>query len=82
MVEATMTSKGQLTVPAEVRRALGLQPGSKVEFVATERGAYELTVKRGSIQGLKGMFPAPAVPVTLEQMDDAIAQGASASLGR
>lgn len=82
MTQATVTSKGQLTVPVEVRRALGLRPGSKVEFVATEHGAYELTVKQGSIQELKGMFPAPAVPVTLEQMDDAIAEGAIASLGR
>lgn len=77
-----MTSKGQLTVPAEVRRALGLRAGSKVDFVANEHGGYELSVKRGSIQDLKGMFPRPDVPVTLEAMDDAIADGAVASLGR
>jgi AbrB family looped-hinge helix DNA binding protein len=76
-----MTTKGQITVPVEVRRALGLQAGSKVEFVRTERGVYELVVKTGSIRDLYGMLPAPARAVTLEEMDDAIADGAAEGNG-
>lgn len=72
-----MSSKGQVTVPVEIRRALGLRPGSKVEFVPTGRGVYELVVKTGSIRDLYGMLPPPARAVTLEEMDDAIAEGAA-----
>jgi antitoxin PrlF len=81
MPEATMTTKGQITVPVEVRRALGLRPGSKVEFVRTGRGVYELVIKTGSIRDLKGMLPPPDVPVTIEQMNDAVAQGAAEGAG-
>lgn len=73
-----MTSKGQITVPVEVRRALGLRTGSKVEFVPTERGVYELVVRTGSIQDLKGMFAPPPVPVSIEDMDPARAAGPAA----
>lgn len=76
-----MTSKGQLTVPVEVRRALGLQPGSKVEFVQNGPGVYELVVKTGSIRDLKGMLPPPDIPVTIEQMNEAVAQGAVEGAG-
>ena len=76
-----MTSKGQITVPVEVRRALGLQAGSKVEFVRTEQGDYELVVKTGSIRDLKGMLPPPEVPVTIEQMNEAVAHGAAEGAG-
>jgi AbrB family looped-hinge helix DNA binding protein len=82
MAEAVMTSKGQVTVPVEVRRRLGLHQGSRVEFVPTSGGDYVLRVKTGSIKDLKGMLPPPAIPVTLEQMDDAIADGAAQTMSR
>jgi len=34
-----VTQKGQVTIPLPVRRALGIQPGSDVEFELDERGA-------------------------------------------
>jgi AbrB family looped-hinge helix DNA binding protein len=36
--EAKITSKGQLTLPREIRRALGVGPGDQVAFELTERG--------------------------------------------
>ncbi len=39
MASATLTSKGQLTVPKSVREALGLESGDRIEFVETEKGA-------------------------------------------
>jgi antitoxin PrlF len=77
---ATMTSKGQLTVPAEVRERLGLHAGSRVSFVETEDGTYELRVERGSIRDLAGLFPWDGPPKTLEEMDDAIAAGAAQTM--
>jgi len=40
MATATVTSKGQITIPARVRAALGLEAGSRVEFVEIEEGQY------------------------------------------
>jgi antitoxin PrlF len=77
---ATMTSKGQLTVPAEVRARLGLHAGSRVSFVETDSGTYELRVERGSIQDLKGMLRWDGPPKTLEEMDEGIAAGAAETM--
>jgi antitoxin PrlF len=79
---ATMTSKGQLTVPAEVRERLGLHAGSRVTFAETGPGTYELRVERGSVQDLAGLFPWTGHPKSLEEMDEAIAAGAAESMGR
>lgn len=43
---ATLTSKGQITIPQEVRQRLGLRQGDQVEFVA-ERGQIILKPARG-----------------------------------
>jgi AbrB family looped-hinge helix DNA binding protein len=82
MPDATMTSKGQLTVPVEVRRRLGLKAGTRVSFVPTEDGSYELRVKTGSAQDLKGILHGRVPTVSLEQMDEAIARGAADTMRR
>ena len=73
MPESTMTTKGQVTIPLEVRRQLGLGAGSRIRFVATDSGSYEIVRVSGSIRSLKGLVSAPAVPVSLADMDQAIA---------
>jgi AbrB family looped-hinge helix DNA binding protein len=75
-----MTSKGQLTVPAEVRARLGLHAGSRVSFVETADGTYELRVERGSIQDLKGLLHWDGPSRTLEEMDEGIAAGAAETM--
>jgi antitoxin PrlF len=77
MATATVTSKGQVTIPAEVRRELGLRSGSRLDFIRLDGGAYEIVPVTGSVKSLKGLVPPPAVPVTLEEMDAAIAEGAA-----
>jgi AbrB family looped-hinge helix DNA binding protein len=42
MPTATITSKGQITIPAMVRSALGVAAGDRVEFVQVEHGRFEL----------------------------------------
>lgn len=72
---ATITSKGQITIPIDVRRALGLRPGMRVAFVPTSAGTYELVPESGTVRALKGAIATPAKPVSLEQMDAAIEAG-------
>lgn len=78
MVTSTVTSKGQVTIPAEVRRKLGLRPGSRLAFVPSDTGGYEIHPEAASIKDLKGAIPRPAHPVSVEDMDEAVSSGASA----
>jgi len=73
----TMTSKGQLTLPAEIRRKLNLKPGDKLDFRLRDDGRIEVIPVRGSMRELKGNLPKPDKPVSLDQMDQAIRRGAS-----
>jgi antitoxin PrlF len=79
MSTATMTSKGQITIPAVVRSALGVEAGDRVEFVQVEPGRFELVAATQSVTSLKGLVRKPASPVTIASMNKAIAgQGAKA----
>ncbi|HMV54508.1 MAG TPA: AbrB/MazE/SpoVT family DNA-binding domain-containing protein [Rhodocyclaceae bacterium] len=79
MSTATITSKGQITIPAVVRTALGVQAGDRVEFVEVVPGRFELVAATQSVTALKGLIRKPASPVTIEAMNQAIAaQGAKA----
>ena len=79
MTIATMTSKGQLTVPIDVRQKLGLQAGSRVQFVEHEDGTYSFVPLTRSVTELKGMFRWDGPPITIEQMNEAIAEAAAES---
>jgi AbrB family looped-hinge helix DNA binding protein len=68
-----MTSKGQITIPATVRAALGVGAGDRVEFVQVEPGHFELVAATQSVTALKGLVRKPASPVTIEAMNKAIA---------
>jgi len=74
MTTATMTSKGQITIPAAVRLALGLDTGSRVEFVEIENGQFALVAATEKVQSLKGLLNKPAAAVSIEQMNQAIVQ--------
>ncbi|QQX83759.1 AbrB/MazE/SpoVT family DNA-binding domain-containing protein [Cupriavidus necator] len=80
MASATVTSKGQVTIPADVRNRLGLSTGDRVEFILNEEtGHYEVVPAIHSVTALKGIIRKPAKPVSIEDMNTAIAdQGASA----
>jgi len=78
MTSATVTSKGQITIPIDVRTTLGLRPGSRLSFVPTPAGGYEIHAEGASIRDLKGAVARPSEPVSLQDMDEAIAAGATA----
>ncbi|MGO9485346.1 MAG: AbrB/MazE/SpoVT family DNA-binding domain-containing protein [Rhodomicrobium sp.] len=73
MATATVTSKGQITIPAPVRAALGLETGSRVEFVQIEEGQYLIVAATDEVQSLKGMLRKPRATVSIEQMNEVIA---------
>jgi antitoxin PrlF len=80
MASATVTSKGQVTIPVDVRNQLGLATGDRIEFILNdETGRYEVVPATRSVTALKGIIRKPAKPVSIEDMNSAIAeQGALA----
>jgi len=76
MAAATLTSKGQLTLPKDVRTALGVGPGDRVDFVRMEDGNFAVLPATHSVKSLKGLLKKPSKAVSLEDMDKAIARGA------
>jgi antitoxin PrlF len=74
MTTATLTSKGQITIPVQVRQALNVDTGDRVEFVEIEPGRYEFVAAAGTVKQLKGMFGRQTKTVTIEEMNKAIEQ--------
>jgi len=80
LATATMTSKGQITIPMPVRRALGVDAGDRIEFVETEKGQFAIIAATRSVKELKGLFRGKrSKPVSIEEMNSAIAKRASGS---
>ena len=72
----TLSSKGQVTIPVEIRKRLRLNTGDRIEFVIFESDRVEMIPRRGSVGALKGIVKWSGRPVTLAEMDDAIAKEA------
>jgi AbrB family looped-hinge helix DNA binding protein len=76
MPTATLTSKGQITLPKEVRDALGVATGDRVEFVETGKGVYEVVAASRDVRELKGIIDRPGRAVSVEEMRKAVARRA------
>jgi AbrB family looped-hinge helix DNA binding protein len=73
MSTATLTSKGQITLPQTVRQALGVEVGDKVDFVADAKGGFRVVALRHDVRGLRGRFAGRnAAPVSVQAMADAV----------
>ena len=79
MATATLTGKGQITIPIEVRQALRLDAGDRVEFVEVEQGRFEIVPATRSVTALKGMFGKPKRTVAIDEMNAAIAKRGAAA---
>lgn len=73
---ATLTSKGQLTLPISIRKKLHLKPGDKIELFTKADGHIEGVPVKKTVDALKGILPKPARTISLDEMDCAIADGA------
>jgi antitoxin PrlF len=69
-----MTSKGQITIPADVRKKLRLRAGSKVDFVENKAGETMIRPKTGDIRKLYGFIKYDGPPISIEEMDEAIGE--------
>jgi antitoxin PrlF len=76
-VEATVTSKGQITLPRELRKRLGLEKGSRVRFSIPSSGPVQVEPVRYTIQDLWRMAdagPKPTRVMSFEEMNAAKAR--------
>jgi AbrB family looped-hinge helix DNA binding protein len=70
--DSTLTSKGQTTIPVEVREALDLKPGDKIRYIVNGGKVY-LRVKNKRAIDLAGKFYDPnRAPITVEEMNRGI----------
>lgn len=74
MVESAITSKGQTTLPKSVRQALGVKTGDRVRYVILDNEVRILPVR--PIGRLFGALKHDGPPLTLEEMEQAVAEGA------
>ena len=82
MQESTITTRGQTTLPSAVRQALGLKPGDRLRYVLLDDGEVRLMRTR-PVTELAGLLHQPdRAPVTLEEMERAIVEGAQDVSGR
>jgi antitoxin PrlF len=77
MPSAKVTSKGQITIPAEIREELKLKSGDRILFYKGQNGRFSFYAKNGSVEDLKGILGAFPHPVSIEEMNEAIARGAA-----
>lgn len=79
MATATLTSKGQITIPADVRHDLKVDAGDRVEFIQIAPGRYEFVAATQNVTALKGMFGKPTKTVSIDDMNSAIANRGAAA---
>ena len=72
-----MTSKGQVTLPVEARRRLGIRAGTRLEFIVKDDDRLEVVRVGGSVRDLKGLLPRPRRKLSPDEMEQAIVRGAS-----
>jgi AbrB family looped-hinge helix DNA binding protein len=74
---ATVTTKGQVTIPKEIRDYLKLETGSKVEFLIDENGDVKVVPLNVPLEALSGVLHRPGMKsATIEEMEIAITEGA------
>ena len=75
---ATLTSKGQVTLPKEIRERLGLTAGSRLDFSIDDNGELRIRPVATTALDLAGLLRRPGQPpVTVEQMNEAVEQMAA-----
>ena len=74
MATATVTSKGQVIIPKEIRDYLKLRTGVRLEFLVDPQGSVRIAPATAEVRQLKGMISPTGKAVTLEEMQAAFEQ--------
>jgi AbrB family looped-hinge helix DNA binding protein len=78
MPTGTLTSKGQITIPREVRERLHLKTGSRVDFIVEPSGQVVLKPLSRNVRSIRGIVRSRHKrPVSIKEMNEAVAQGYS-----
>ena len=64
--DAKISEKGQVTVPVEVRRRLGIEGPQKLQFRELPDGGIEIFAKKQGLKHLKGIFARPTAPIDID----------------
>jgi len=72
MSTAKITSKGQITIPREIRTLLDLQSGDKINFIIDDSGQVNFVPVTKDVTTLKGIVPKPRIAVSVKDMKDTI----------
>jgi antitoxin PrlF len=73
MASSTLTSKGQTTIPKDIREYLNLQPGQRIDFIVDEEGRVILRPATLHIRDLAGILHREGQkPISVEEMDRVI----------
>jgi len=80
-MESAITSKGQATIPKRIRDHLGVKPGDRVKFFIHPDGSVVMLPKR-PLSSLFGYLKYDGPPVTIEQMDEGIADAVAERFDR
>jgi antitoxin PrlF len=82
MPTAKVTSKGQVTIPNEVRKALNLKPGDRIDFFQNQHGEFVLLPRNRSIRDLEGCVPRLDYVPTIEELNEAVGAAVAESYHR
>ncbi len=78
MATATLTSKGQLVIPKEIREYMRLEPGDRLDFVVRDDGEVVIRPVVADVTALRGLLATSRrKPVSLESMKKAIRKRAA-----
>ena len=73
MPEATLTTKGQVTIPKRVREHLKLETGARLDFVIEDDGTVVLKPLTRHVRELAGLLHRPGRrPVSVDEMNEGI----------
>lgn len=83
MPTATVTTKGQITIPKDIRECLGVEAGDRVTFLVQDNGTVTVEPVTRHIRELGGMLHRPRQkPISIGSMDESIAKRMQTKFGR
>jgi antitoxin PrlF len=74
MPTSTVTTKGQITIPIEIRERFGIHAGTRIHFFVGDDETIEFVPATKSVRDLAGMLEYDGPAATIEEMDEAIAE--------